>query len=152
MDKRRLLKFKLKDNDVLVKYERPSDDAAVPDTVTLESGEAPRTELRQAMAAMAEHAIDICELPHDWDLKVIGISRTYGDFPGVVITALRDLDGSNAPMVINTPHFLEDSEDSDMNVYSIECGESLDELERLIFEYVDGARKQLVLECATAAN
>lgn len=145
---RRLLKFKLKDDDVFVKYERPSDSAAVPDTVTLESGEAPRVELREAMKALREDIIEMTELPIDEaGLKVIGITYTHGDYQGVVITALRELDNSNSPLVLNTPHFTSGNDnDSDMNVYSMECAERLDALEELVFAYVDGDRQQQELE------
>lgn len=148
MSQRRLLKFKLKDDDVFVKYERDSDSAAVPDTVTLESGEAPRKELRDAMQALREDVIEMTELPiEEGELKVTGVSFTHGDYDGVVITALRELDGSNSPLVLNTPHFNDGNDnDSDMNVYSMECRERLDELEELVFRYVDGERQQLELE------
>lgn len=147
-DQRRLLKFKLKDSDVFVKYEKPSESAAIPDTVTLESGEAPRSELRDAMKALRADVVEMTELPIDEDeLTVIGVSFTHGDYDGVVVTALRELENSNAPLVLNTPHFTND-EEADVGVYSMDCQERLDDLESLVFAYVDGERQQLELEDA----
>ena len=49
-------------------------------------------------------------------------------------------------MTINTPHFTRESynedDESDISIFSLECGEDLDYLEAEIFRFVDGARAQ----------
>jgi len=153
---RELLKLKIKDSDVFLKYRKPEEDSAYPETITIESSEPPKQELRAALQQMVEHVIDIAELPVAWrdELTVVGVTVTRNDVEGLVITALRDLDGSNSPLVLNTPHFTreERDENQETNVYSYECACDLDELERLAFEYADGDRGQRTFDFVDSEN
>lgn len=148
---RELLKLKIKDNEVFLKYQVTG--SGFPETVTLESTEPPRKELRDALQKMVDHVVDLCELPPSWreDMTVRSVTVTHNDVDGLVITALRDLDNSNAPMVVNTPHFTRSGRDENQEpgIYSCDCGRDLDELERLALEYADGRRQQQVLEFET---
>ena len=143
---RKLLKLKVKEGEIFLKYHRPDEDSAFPETITIESAEPPRQELKDAMQNMVDHVIAIAELPASWreKLTVRGVTITRNDIDGLVITALRKLDGSNSPLVINTPHFTreERDENQDTNVYSFECGRDLDQLEKEAFLYADGKRQQ----------
>lgn len=145
---RELLKLKVKDGEVVLKYQVVG--SGFPETITIESTEPPRKELTDALQAMARHVIKMCELPDLWwkDLTVRGVTITRNDVDGVVITALRELDGSNSPLVLNTPHFTREgqNEEQELGIYSLGCGNDLDALERLAFEYVDGKRQQEALQ------
>jgi hypothetical protein len=154
---RRLLKFKTGSSrtEVLAQYEidRGNPDDGM-DKITLESSEMPSMAVIGALQAMARHMVDIAELPADWldDLTIIGVTVTHtNDVQGLVITATRKLENSNAPLVLNTPHFTrcsynEDPVD-DKGIFSGDCGDDLDALEKLVFAYVDGGeRTQLTLQ------
>lgn len=146
---KRLLKFKYKPGEILVKYEQSNNSTGVNDTITLESGEEPTGELLQALQQMADHAVEICELPLSMKsgLTVRSITCTYtNDVQGLVITTLRELDNSKSPMVINTPHFTREpyseTDEDEMNLFSFECADDLDTLEKLVFSYINGERAQ----------
>jgi hypothetical protein len=143
---RGLLKLKIDGDDVLVKYverEGGEDDG---DTVTLESSDPPLPELREALQAMAEHMVAICELPAKWteEIRIVGVTVTYSDdVRGLVITGLRRLQGHAAPLVLNSPHAT--NEEKEQGPYTVACGPALDELEEEVWRYVDGERAQLQL-------
>src|SRR6185437_16003681 len=77
---------------------------------TLTSSRSPTIGFLDAFEALAAFAGRICEFSHDVvnALRMSGVTFTEGkDGPGIVITCLRDVSGSDAPMVINTPHLVE---------------------------------------------
>ena len=132
---RKLLKFAYspKDPKVLVKYER-QEPGMMPETVTMDSGDRPLPELVKSLARLERWLERLGELPDSWDLTVRGFTRTSTG--GLMITGLRALEDSPAPMVINTPLVSElDGELEDV----------LEALEELVFRYVDGEREQLQL-------
>jgi hypothetical protein len=136
---RKLLKFKWSAEGCLVRYEQERDKG-LPDTYTLESGDGPNTALKDALKAMAEHLLAICEMPATMAeaVTIIGVTITHTEENGrgVVITGTRKLKKIDAPMVLNSPHTTE---------YGYQCADALNELEKQVFAYVDGARQQLVL-------
>jgi hypothetical protein len=139
----RILKYKYKDGVSFIKYEKNTKDTKIPEQITLETYDVPLDILPERLQAMARHVTAICELPDTIteSLTVIGITITYsGDSQGLVITALRELENSNSPMVINTPHFTRT--DSDKNVYSTRCGIDLDALVEAIKDFINGDRAQ----------
>ncbi len=156
---RRLLKFKYseKDREVLVKYEIDGK-ASMPEIITLESHERPTPAVTLRLDAMAAHLVEIAELPEDWldELTILGVTITHTDgVKGVVITATRALEESNAPLVLNSPHFTEteysETGGNGKSIFSTECAEALKKLEKLVFAYVDGEeREQLKLELTEA--
>ncbi len=146
------LKYKQKENLVFVKYEEDRKND-ITDTITLETTDPPRNELVSALQTMAKHLVDIIEAPGSWRDHIVITSVTVtwsNDVQGLVITGLRTLDNSNSPMVINTPHFTRvsynEESNSDMNIFSYDCGLDLDNLCEYVFRYVDGDRKQLTLD------
>ena len=148
----RLLKLRYSPEDgVIVKYEKVSGDDGPAETITLESAERPRQALKDALKVMAEHLCTIAELPSTWAEKteIRGATLTWTqDIRGVVITGLRTLKGSNAPLVLNSPHSTEspyNEGEDDIGVYNGDCGEALDELESQAMAYVSGDREQLQL-------
>ena len=156
MGSRRLLKLKLgaKTNDVFIRYDQENRSSVTRDEFSIKSNEPPKAELRTALDTMAEHVIEICELPEDMKelLLVLGVSVSYNDdnIQGLIITCQRALKHSNTPMIINTPNFsrepYSETADPDVNVFSAECAESLDDLEEKAFAYVDGDRAQRELD------
>lgn len=160
--RKRVLKFRYNPGDgkIFIKYECPSSASSVSDVFTMESCEAPVQELKDALQKMRDHVIDICEFPPPMNsgITIRGVTITYNDddIQGLVITALRGLTYSNAPLIVNTPHFTREpyseGADPDMNVFSTECAEDLDGLERLAFLYVGGQRAQQELDLGPAVE
>ncbi len=152
---RRVRKFKYKPTaGMFVAFEATnSSDPDAYDEFTLKSGDEPRGTLITQLNAMSQHVVDLCELPADYaaNIQVIGITVTYSDddIQGLGISALRTLENTDQPMVLNTPHFTRDpyspTAPSDVGVFSGRCAADLDRLEELIFDYVDGDRAQMDL-------
>lgn len=146
-------KYKAKTSETLVKYTVERDEEGTLDTVTVETHDLPRPELKEALEAMADHMVDMIEAPHDWrnEITVLSVTVTSSnDVQGLVITGMRELENSNAPLVINTPHFTREpyneEDDSDVGIFSFECADALDELERLVIRFVEGERAQQELD------
>lgn len=79
---------------------------------TLTSPDAPRPEFLKALTALQPFAAEICEC-EEWgkSFRPIGVTLTSGKDgeEGVVITCLRSVQVSPAPVVVNTPHLLSDA-------------------------------------------
>lgn len=150
---RRLVKYKHKDGETLVKYEIPRDEEGTYDTVTLETSDEPRQELVDALQGMASHVCEMIEAPAEWrdELTVLSVKLGYSnDVQGIVITALRALENSNSPLVLNTPNYTREpyneSDISGVGVFTTQCANDIDELEKLVFRFVDGERSQAELD------
>lgn len=146
---RRIVKFKHKPKDsyIFIKYEY--DNNAYVDTVTIESHDEPHADLPRALQAFADHVATLVEFPMEYreGIEVIGVTWTWSnDIRGCVITARKDLEGSNAPLIINTPNFTEEPYNEDdetgMNLLASQQIEALDRLEKEVFAFVDGKRAQ----------
>lgn len=153
MSRRRLRKLRWAPGEMTIRYDRVNVATKLMDTYTLESAETPLGELEHALQGMAEHVVEICELPEEMvsDLTVRSVSVSYNadGVQGLIVTALRDLENSNTPMLINTPHFSREAYSEtagDANVFSPKCGRDLDRLERCAFAYIDGERSQKELD------
>jgi len=67
----------------------------------------PHPDLLGALQALAPHVVEICELEdlQEPAIEVRSVTYTWAhDVMGAVITALRQLQNSPAPLVLNTPH------------------------------------------------
>lgn len=84
------------------------EDRSSTDSVeqTLTSHDPPRPEFVTALQALTAWVVRICELPINYadGMTITGVSLTLGEYGGCVVTALKKVDGANAPVVINTPH------------------------------------------------
>ncbi|HEX8030314.1 MAG TPA: hypothetical protein VF491_17690 [Vicinamibacterales bacterium] len=108
MDKR-FTKIKYDGSKVRLEYEVVRE-AGDPDEFTLFCADPPAREFAEAIAALADDVIAICELsPSDvTKVRVRGVTLTYShDVLGACITALKTLKTADAPLVINTPHLPE---------------------------------------------
>lgn len=149
----RIRKVKYKESEgMVVEYEKPRPDAIEPDYYTIKCKDEPHPDLVKALQKMVAHALDIAEM-HDKGIekyKVLGCTFTYtNDVEGLVITITRELNGSNSPMCINTPHFTREpysDTDSDMNIFSMACGDDMDLLKREAKAYIEGKRNQAELD------
>ena len=103
--------------------------------------ESPTRELKNALSMMVTPLIDLCDLPRAWvmDIKIIGVTLSNSDTDrGLTISALRNIAGRNCPMVLNTPHAIEED-------WPAGCEALLVDLEREAMRYLDGHRAQMEL-------
>jgi hypothetical protein len=117
------------------------------------SADEPAKAFPEAMNALAEHVLDICELPAEWlnRIRVSGVSFSYGgdaEVRGATLIATRRLDHAN-PMNLITPHKPEDSysgnEVEPETLLSPACVRALDALCEAAQAYLNGERAQLAL-------
>jgi hypothetical protein len=159
-DSRRLLKFKYggshseeDSKKTFVKFEKERDDGSF-DLFTFECDDEVHPDLTKALQAMKPHLLENCELPDDRLVDVKSITCTYkamdvGEVRGLVISGVRQLQNSNAPMVLTMPHKTDQpyTEDGDDRIcLSSACLDDLDRLSEEVFAYVDGKRAQLEMD------
>lgn len=108
MDGQRFTKIKYdpKKERVVLNYtiENGTDE---PDEFSVNIRQPPHPDLVDALAALGEHALALCELEgvEAEDLEVRSVSFSWShDVMGATITALRTLRRSSSPLVLNTPH------------------------------------------------
>lgn len=108
------------------------------------STETPEPEFRNALAALGPHVGRLLELPPDYGLEVAGISLRYGDDDryGVVVTAVKEVEGSTSPFVINSPTTKSPDVDDTRPQMSEAFGKAVDEVLALAARFVDGKRAQ----------
>lgn len=99
-------KVKLKDDRVIIEYEKKSDVVERNNQFALACADEPLPEFTAALTGLARYVLEICELPEDMlnRVKVTGV--TYSS-TGAVVTAQISLLKSNCPLNINTPHVAE---------------------------------------------
>lgn len=141
-------KIKRKDGAVLLEWTTTNGDDSRRTTLT--STDEPEPEFTDALQAMALHVCRLLDLPDEYaeGMTVSGVSISRNDHQGrgIVVTCLKTLGKTNAPLVINTPHLPEENEHgpeipSDML-------RALDELEARAVRYHNGHRMQADLIAA----
>ena len=149
MADRRITKVKLTKTKVHIEYEVLHEKAGEPDAFTVICGDKPTLAFEAALRELVCDVTNICDFPVE-DARVItvrSVSCTYQKkILGAVVTALKSLKHSNAPLVLNTPHLPEmpySGEDTDPNP-TMPAGMA-DRLRALLAEaacYIDGDRLQ----------
>lgn len=117
---------------------------------TLTSHDDPEEDFTEALQGLAPIVVRMLELPASYadGLNVIGVSLTYSEMQGrgVVITCLKEVGSFNAPLVINTPHLVEENEHGpEMPGDLIDA---LDELQEAARRFKDGHRLQMDMMAA----
>lgn len=98
-------KFKYKDNEVLVEYEETKNDGQSNEKVTFQCDDEPLPELKEALAKLSKHIINICELNNDADIEVTGVSFTWrNEIMGAVLIGMSKLKKSTGVVNLVTPH------------------------------------------------
>ena len=138
---RELRKAKVNGAEVYIRYTEPPTKSSAGETITLEGNDPPLKELGEALQALKPHLLHLCSAPKEWAKDITIRSVTISDVGGVVITGLRALPASEAPLVLNSPHMeptpaLDDA----LGVLAAEC-----------WRYVDGERAQLTLALGPVA-
>lgn len=117
---------------------------------SITSAEDPEPEFLTALDALKVHVLDVLELPESYGegLRITGVSLSYDaeDRMGVVVTCLKDLDGTNAPLVLNTPYLPEPNFDQpDQPAMNDEFVEAIDEVKKWAKRFTEGKRAQAEL-------
>ena len=112
-------------------------------TTTFESKEDPEPGLNRALQALAPLVLRMIEAPEDWGALVKGVSVKHpGDQRGLVVTAVREIEATNSPFVVNTPYLLESGEGEETAPLAAKVFKALDALEKQAARYIAGHRAQ----------
>jgi len=125
-------------------------DVDTSEEYTLKCDDAPHGDFTKALNTFAGHVAELCELPKPWgsdlDVRGVSISHTQG-IMGAVITALKPLEMSQSPLVVNTPHkpsepYSEGDPNAGDYCLSTECTEAIAVLCVEAEAYLKGKRAQ----------
>ena len=153
----RIIKVKVKKGEWTIRWQKKNEAAETYDTYEVTSKDPPLEELPKRLQVMANHVTEICDLPESAtkNIAVSGITVSYTDKNRyLVITAVRSLSKSKAPMLINTPArplYPEDDQDETFCM-SKECFEDLLAVENEAMKYIRGERAQMSLDFAGAGG
>ena len=119
------------------------------------SKDPPLEDLPKRLQVMANHVTEICDLPESATKNIVvsGITESYTDENRyLIITAVRALSKSKAPMLINTPArpLYPESDQDETFCMSKECFEDLLAVENEAMKYIRGERAQMSLDFAGA--
>lgn len=136
---------------------------------TLESKEPPRPEFLTALQSFIPIVVDLLGVPELWakdmTIRSVALKVTGGDDEddgaggreGIVITAVKTLDGLSRPLVINTPLLQEGAADDDteeaagMGRWTDELTVAIGRVKVEAKKYADGERAQLSLTLEKSA-
>ena len=120
------------------------------DAYTMNCGQRARPELYDALRELLPHAVDLLELPDDYErgAKISGLSISYvGDAEdmGVVMTGQKTLSSCSAPFVFNTPFMMAEENDADQPSLGRAAAVALENVIDEAWKYVEGKRDQMSL-------
>lgn len=142
---------KTSEGKIHLEYEKTNQQGKW-DEHSMKSAQQPAPSFDKALEKLIPHVQEMCELPKDdhtfHPYEVRGVSFSYAgenETMGATITATRKLNHSNAPLVLNTPHKIEepyaDGAD-DLQVMTTDCLIDLVSLQDEAEAYLNGKRKQ----------
>lgn len=147
----RIIKVKAKKGEWTIRWQKKNEAADTYDTYEITSKDMPLEELPKRLQVMANHVTEICDLPESATKNIIvsGITESYTDENRyLVITAVRSLSKSKAPMLINTPvrPLYPENDQDETFCMSKECLQDLLAVENEAMKYVRGERAQQSLD------
>lgn len=136
---------------VCIEYSKESPaNNKLRDEFSLKCNEPPLESFKDSLKALVPYVVKDLELPDSYatTLKVRGVTFSFGgefDTMGAVVTSLKTLRNSNAPLVLNTPHktvepYNEGGDES--NCLSLGFCSALDDVIEEAIKYVQGNRAQ----------
>lgn len=151
MSKVKFRKIKLeKDGKVKLEFFEEKQNGGDPDEHTFVSSDRPNPSFPNSMLRLRKAVCEICELPTTDDfirsieVRGLSISHSERDGMGITITALRNLEHSDCPLVLNTPHKTEDGENPKRIMPSWAFNECMVVMEEAQ-AYLEGDREQIDL-------
>ncbi len=146
----RIKKIKFKEGKIFVQFEKENKDSW--DEFSLRSLDAPLESFKLVMEGLTEDVCRICEFSEECNysnIKVIGVSFSFtNDIMGATITALKTLESTSSPLVINTPHKPSNpySGDDTSNCLSTTTVAKLEMLSLEAERYIAGNRAQMEMK------
>ena len=146
----RILKIKAKKDRWFFDWEVYRKETKRWNQYTLSSQDPPREELKECLAALAEHVAEICELAPEAaeNIVVLGITETHIDGNRfLMITGTKKLITSTSPLILNTPLRPEKpgKEITPECCMSERLLAALEILEEEAWRYINGDRAQMSL-------
>lgn len=144
----RFRKIKWNGKKVVLEWDVINDDVI---EHRLTSPDPPRKRFTDALDSLIPDVLGLIEAPDHWadGMRVTGVSINYegeDDRRGLVVTCLRELEGTNAPLVINTPHLKEQVEDIEEGSFITDTMlKALTRIHTAVQKYLDGDRMQTEL-------
>ena len=146
-------KIKYSKERVIIEYDE--EKGAGTNNLTLNSFEAPAPGFKKAFKRLEKWVNEICELnlsPEDVStlISIIGVSFSWtNDILGAVISAKKHLEGTPAPLILNTPHkpsepYGKNADES--NVLDSDCVADLENLQKEAEKYLNGKRAQVKID------
>ena len=145
----RFRKIKLKDDKVILVYEKPGIGAEM-DEYSVACSDKPLPSFNEAMKGLVCHVREMCELPDTYDkrIEVKGVSLSYAgknETMGAVITAAMELHNSVNALNLNTPHktvefYAYDGDDKQL--LTTGCVDAIETLIEEAQKYLNGEREQ----------
>ena len=147
----RIRKVKLtKEKKIMMVYEKKV--SMFWDEYQFTSSEDAMPDFYNALFALREHVVEMCELPDSYldRITVKGVSYSYGgeeEVMGATISASMKLNKSNCDLNVNTPHkssepYAKDCPEDENQLLSYECVECLNALANECESYINGKRAQ----------
>lgn len=145
-----ITKIKVKKGEYTLSWEEYNERTTEWDKHTLVCKDPPREEFKERLQVMANHVTEICEFEQGATKKIVvnGITISYSnDNNYLVIMALKELNNSKSPMVINTPARPATPNGACTKEYcmSNELSRDLSALEEEAWRYIEGDRAQASL-------
>jgi hypothetical protein len=144
----RLTKVHSTGDEVTIKYEVKNDQQET-EIRELPAGGAPAPEFTGALQAFGAYVLELCGFTKKWgeEITVRGVTIQYqNDRPRVTVSAVRPLERTNAPLVINTPRCAVPDDDVDEEPTEGPATQLPGLLEALLKEtirYLNGHRQQM---------
>lgn len=153
----RIIKVKVKKGEWTIRWQKKNEAAETYDTYEVTSKDLPLEDLPKRLQVMANHVTEICDLPEGATKNIVvsGITESYTDENRyLIITAVRALSKSKAPMLINTPArpLYPEGDQDETFCMSKECFEDLLAVENEAMKYIRGERAQMTLDFEGAAK
>ena len=106
IDNTRIKKVGYKKGKTSIAWEKENEKGEY-DEFTMTCMQVPKASFFTALSALKPHVMEMCEFPDEYqdNIDVTGVSYSFSNgVMGATITALKTLQYSTSPLVINTPH------------------------------------------------
>ena len=146
-------KIKYSKERIIIEYDE--EKGVGTNNLTLNSFEAPAPSFKKAFKRLEKWVNEICELNLSSKevstlISIIGVSFSWtNDIMGAVISAKKHLEGTPAPLILNTPHKPSEpygKNADEGNVLDNDCIEDLENLQKEAEKYLNGKRAQVKIE------
>lgn len=152
--KRQFNKIKFDGSHVYLAYDEINEETGAKNEHTVKSTEKPTPAFISTLGSLRSDVAEWVDQLNEWgnNLDIRGVSLSWTDgIMGACITALKPLENSRSPLVINTPHkpktpYSEGDPDGDNYCLTTDCAEAIERLIKVAEGFLDGERAQTSLD------